>query len=156
MTGSPVDIQARRTLTATPEEIFGFLADLENHWLITDRFVEIVDLAGPPGARTGGRVRVRGPLGVRRTATTSVDFASPVREMGGSAQISGGTVARVRWLLTPNGRHTDVTLGATIERAGPLDRLLLRAGGMAWMRSRFEGALRRLEHLLGLASVSEA
>ena len=134
---------------AEPDQIFAFLADLENHWLIADRFVEVVDLTGPPGARTGGRVRVRGPLGVRRTATTTVDYASPVYEMGGSAEMSGGTSARVRWLLTPRNGGTDVALGATIQQAGPLDRVLLRAGGMAWLGSRFEGALQGLEDRLG-------
>lgn len=132
-----------------------FLSDLENHWLIADRFVEVIDLTGPPGARTGGHVRVHGPLGVRRTASTRVDFASPVHEMGGSAQIAGGTVASVRWLLAPRDGRTQVTLGATIEQAGTLDRLLLRAGGSAWMRSRFEGALSRLEDRLAAAAAAQ-
>ncbi len=143
--GGTFDIQASRTVRADAEQIFRFLADLENHWLIADRFVDVVDLTGPPGARTGGRVRVKGPLGVRRTAATRVVFACPVREMGGSAQTSGGTIAHVRWLLRPEDGRTHVTLGATIEQAGALDGLLLRAGGKAWMRARFDGALRSLD-----------
>ncbi len=132
-------------------EVFAFLANLENHWQIADRFVEVVHLAGPPGARHGGRVRIRGPLGIRRTATTCVEFARPLQEIGGSARMSGGTLAYVRWLLRPAGAHTLVTLGATIQRATPFDRLLMRLGGLAWMQRRFEGTLRTLENRLTAA-----
>lgn len=103
------DLYASRSLCADIEKVFGFLADLENHWLIADRFVDVVDLTGPPGARSGGRVR--GPLRVHRTAMTRVAFARPVTEMGGTAELSGGTVAHVRWLLDPADGRTVVTLG---------------------------------------------
>lgn len=117
----------------------------ESHWLIADCFVDVVDLEGPPGARTGGRVRIRGPLGVRRTARTRVDFAHPVEEMGGSADFGAVTSAEVRWVLQPHERGTAVTLGANIRRAGLRDRMLLGLGGIAWMRRRFDGTLRALE-----------
>lgn len=142
------DVHATRSLVADVSDVFAFLAELENHWRLADRFVEVVELAGPPGARTGGRVRVRGPLGLRRTATIRVDLVQPTDEVRGSAELSGGTVARVRWLLRPVNGRTAVTLGATIEEARPLDRLLLRAGGLAWMGARFDGALRSLEESL--------
>lgn len=148
LTAAHFDIQAGRAVRADAEEIFAFLADLENHWLIAGRFVEVVDLTGPAGARSGGHVRVRGPLGVRRTATTRVDFVRPPNEMAGTAELSGGTVARVRWRLHPADGQTVVTRGATLERAGRWDRLLLRAGGLLWMRRRFEGALRALDERL--------
>ena len=139
------DIAVSRVVAAGREEVFAFLSDLENHWLIADRFVEVVELDGPPGSRTGGRVRIRGPLGVRRTARTQVDFARPVEEMGGSARLGGATSAEVRWLLQPSGGDTAVTLGASIRHAGPRDRLLLTLGGLPWMRRRFAGALRALD-----------
>ena len=142
------DVRATRSVPAEVADVFAFLADLENHWLLADRFVEVVELSGPPGGRTGGRVRVRGPLGLRRTAAIRIDAARPADEVRGTAEMSGGTVARVRWLLRSEGRRTLVTLGATIEAARPLDRLLLRAGGLAWMTGRFEGALAALEHAL--------
>jgi len=91
---------------------------------------------------------VRGPLGLRRTATIRIDLAVPAVEVRGSAEMSGGTVARVRWRLRPLSGRTVVRLGATIEAARPLDRLLLRAGGRAWMSARFEGALESLERSL--------
>lgn len=139
------DISASRLVRAERADVFAFLSDLENHWLIADRFVEVVELKGPPGARTGGRVLIRGPLGVRRTARTRVDFARPVEEMCGSAHIGDATSARVRWLLREDGGGTGVTLAANINRAGPLDRLLLALGGMAWMRGRFASTLAVLD-----------
>lgn len=151
MDGDPVDsfdISATRIVAADRGDVFAFLSDLENHWLIADRFVDVRDLEGPPGARTGGRVRIRGPLGVRRTAHTRVAFAHPVEAMGGSAQLGHTTSAEVRWLLRPQDAGTAVTLGATLRRAAPLDRLLLSVGGVAWMRRRFDGSLRALDHLL--------
>lgn len=145
------DVHATRSVRAEVADVFTFLADLENHWLLADRFVEVVELSGPPGGRTGGLVRLRGPLGLRRTATIRIDVARPADEVRGTAEMSGGTIARVRWLLRSEHRRTLVTLGATIEAAGPLDRLLLRAGGLAWMTGRFEGALAALEHALAPA-----
>ncbi|MDP9385323.1 MAG: SRPBCC family protein, partial [Actinomycetota bacterium] len=119
------DISASRLVAADRADVFAFLADLENHWLLADRFVDVVDLDGPPGARTGGAVRVRGPLGVHRTALTRVDYARPLEEMGGSARIGGATTAHVRWFLRSAGGGTAVTLAANVDRAGALDRLLL-------------------------------
>ena len=151
-TGEPppdaFDIASTRVLAVDRNELFAFLSDLENHWLIADRFVDVVELAGPPGARTGGRVRIRGPLGVQRTARTQVDFARPVEEMGGSADLGRATSAEVRWMLRPHDGGTAVTLAANIRRAGASDRLLLALGGMVWMRRRFDGTLRALDDRL--------
>ncbi len=143
-----LEIHVTREVAADAEQAFAFLADLENHWLIAGRFVEVIDLDGPPGGRSGGRVRLRGPFGLRRTAHTRVEFARRPEAMGGCAQMSGGTVAHVRWLLRRADARTFVTLGTRIQHASGLDRLLLRLGGRAWLRSRFDGALRALEHHL--------
>lgn len=139
------DISATRVIPADCGDVFGLLLDLENHWRIAGRFVEVVELDGPSGARTGGRVRIRGPLGVRRTARTQVDFARPVEEMGGSAEVGRATSADVRWLLRPHAGGAQVTLAASIRHAGRLDRVLLGLGGIAWLRRRFADALRALE-----------
>ena len=149
------DISVTRVVAVDRGEVFGFLSDLENHWLIADRFVDVIDLEGPPGARTGGRVRIRGPLGVRRTARTRVDFARPVEEMGGSADLGETTSADVRWRLQARDGATAVTLGAKIRHAGPLDRLLLALGGLWWMRRRFDGTLRALDNQLSAARTSQ-
>lgn len=90
-------------------------------------------------------MRIRGPFGLQRTARTCVDYASPPSEMGGSARIGRATTSQVRWLLHSADGATAVILGATIEHAGTLDRLLLRLGGRAWMRRRFGSTLCALE-----------
>lgn len=146
-----MDLRATHLVRADVADLFAFLADLENHWAIAGRFVDVVDLTGPPGARHGGRVRIRGPFGLHRTAHTSVDYARPSEEMGGSARIGRATSARVQWLLRPEGGATAVTLAARVERAGTLDRLLLALGGRAWLTQRFKSTLRALEVRLAAA-----
>ena len=140
-------------IPASPEAAFAFLADLENHWRLTGRYIEVVRLDGPPGARHGAVVRIRGPLRIRRTATTRVLNASPPRQMVGSARIGSRTEAQVRWTLVPRDGATAARLSATIEATGRLDGLLLRVGGRRWLRRLFAGALLRLaEHLGGHSS----
>jgi uncharacterized protein YndB with AHSA1/START domain len=138
------EIAAEREIGQPPEDVFAFLTDLENHWLIADRFVDVVELEGPPGARHGGRVRIRGPLGIRRTATTRVLTALPTTAMQGGAWIGALTHARVKWRLEPGGAGTRVALHATVQDASALDRLLLALGGRRWMQRRFESTLERL------------
>src|SRR5688572_15626242 len=42
----PDGVRAVRVIGAPREQVFTFLADLENHWLITDRFVRVLSLDG--------------------------------------------------------------------------------------------------------------
>ncbi len=53
------DVIAVRALPAAPAQVFKFLSDLNNHWLLEDRFVELGGLDEPErdGPR-GGRVRL--------------------------------------------------------------------------------------------------
>jgi hypothetical protein len=120
--------------------VFEFLSDLDNHWQLADGAISVVSVE--PG--DGGRVRMRGPLGVHRTAVTSVDAVHPPSEMAGSALVGARTRAHVVWRLEPNGHGTNVSLSATVEKAAPLDRLLLAAGGRAWLESRFDRILSTL------------
>jgi uncharacterized protein YndB with AHSA1/START domain len=133
-------IEADGLVPAGPEAVFAFLADLANHWDLADRWVEVVSLTP---AHDGGRVRVRGPLGLRRTVDTRVNGAQPPARIEGTAQL-GRTRAAVRWELVPEPRGTRVRLVANVIAAGPLDRLLLAAGGRAWLRRRFTVTLSRL------------
>src|SRR3954470_4491265 len=125
-------IEATRVVAAAPEAVFGFLAKLENHWKLAGRWVEVVSIDDD-----NGRVRIHGPLGLRRTARTSVVDASPSRVIHGTAELSGGTLARVAWELHEDAGGTAVRLSAKVANAALPDRLLLALGGRAWMKRRF-------------------
>ena len=139
------DVEAAALVPAAPEEVFAFLSDLRNHWRLADRFVEVVTLESSQGGPAdGGMVRVRGPLGLRRTATTRVVAAREPRLMIGTAELDGGTRARVSWVLGRRMSTTRVRLAAEIERASLLDRALLVLGGRWSLRRRFSSTLERL------------
>ena len=120
------------------QALFAFLADLENHWLLTDRFVEVLTLERPAGGgpARGGRVRVRGPLGISRTAQTRVAVADPPHAIAGTAAIGRRTEAQVRWTLAPEGESTRVRLEAAVQRAGARDAVRLGSGGRRWLGRR--------------------
>jgi len=135
------DIAASEVVPAPREAVFAFLSDLHNHWAVAGRWIEVVAL---DGGGDGGRVRIRGPLGVRRTAVTSVERVDPPERLEGTARL-GRTEARVAWTLHEQ-RHgaTEVRLVATVVRAGPLDRAVLALGGASWMRRLFAATLAHL------------
>jgi hypothetical protein len=137
-------IAANVLIDASPAAVFGFLADLENHCVLAGPRLRIVSLSGPQGARDGGVMRIRGPLWLRRTATTRVLASTAAREIVGRAQIGRDTTARVRWLLERREGATAVCLSATVERAAAIDWLLLQLGGRRWLRRAFLRALGRL------------
>ncbi|HEV7363741.1 MAG TPA: SRPBCC family protein [Solirubrobacteraceae bacterium] len=135
------DIDASETVPAPREAVFAFLSDLRNHWAVAGRWIEVVAL---DGEGDGGRVRIRGPLGVRRTAVTSVERVDPPERLEGTARL-GRTEARVAWTLhEQRDGATEVRLVATVVRAGPLDRAVLALGGASWMRRLFAATLARL------------
>ena len=132
------DIDASEVVPAPREAVFGFLSDLGNHWAVAGRWIEVVAL---DGEGDGGRVRIRGPLGVRRTAVTSVERVDPPERLEGTALL-GRTEARVTWTLCEQrDGGTEVRLAATVVRAGPLDRAVLALGGASWMRRLFAATL---------------
>jgi carbon monoxide dehydrogenase subunit G len=136
-----VEIEAVALVPAPPDDVFEFLCDLENHWSLTGRRVAVLGLNGD---RDGGTVRVRGPLGLGRTAETKVTAARSPRLLIGVAELPSGTRARVSWMLAPRVSQTRVRLNATVEHATPIDRLLLTVGGRWWMQRTFERTLERL------------
>lgn len=143
------DIQAAALVPASPDEVFDFLSDLRNHWRLAGRYVRVVELESSNGTRAdGGTVRIRGPLGIGRTATTRVVAARAPRLMIGTAELDGGTRARVSWTLAPRLGDTRVRLAAEIERTGRLDRVLLALGARRWLRRLFESTLANLEREL--------
>jgi Polyketide cyclase / dehydrase and lipid transport len=138
-------IEAAALVPAEPEDVFEFLSDLGNHWRLAGRFVEVVELGsgGNGAAPDRGTVRLRGPLGMRRTARTKVTAARPPRLMIGTADV-GGTRAHVSWTLARRLGATRVRLAAELDRVAPLDRLLLALGGRRWLERRFEETLESL------------
>ena len=135
------DIGASEVVPAPREAVFDFLSDLGNHWAVAGRWIEVVALDGDGD---GGRVRIRGPLGVRRTAVTSVERADPPKRLEGIARV-GRTEALVAWTLREQrDGGTEVRLAATVMRAGPLDRAVLALGGASWMRRLFAATLAHL------------
>jgi uncharacterized protein YndB with AHSA1/START domain len=133
-------IEASRVIGTTPEAVFRFLSELDNHWKLTGRWVRAEALEN-----ASGRVRISGPLGLHRTARTTVIDAQPDHLMCGTAELSGGTRAQVAWDLNEDARGTAVRLSATVEHAALPDRLLLAIGGRAWMKRRFDAILARLD-----------
>jgi carbon monoxide dehydrogenase subunit G len=133
-------IAASAVVAAPAEVVFELLADLEGHWRLAGPWVHVLTADGD-----GGVVEVRGPLGLpRRRVRTRVADAVPHERVEGVAA-AGRTRGRVRWTLEPAGAGcTEVRLEAVVERAAPLDRLLLAAGGARWLRRRFRSTLRRL------------
>ena len=128
-----------------PERVFEFLSNLQNHWLLEQRFVALDEVRG----NEGGRVRIRGPLGLSRVAETRVLEARPPTadepgELNGRADL-GPTVGRVRWQVARRDSGSEVTLSAWVERTGWLDRVLLALGGRRWLQRIFESALARLD-----------
>jgi hypothetical protein len=142
---SGAEIEAAALVPASPEEVFDFLSDLGNHWRLVDRFVDVIELTGPPGAPpNSGLVRLCGPLGVRRTVRTRVTAVRHGRLIIGTAELGESTRARVSWTLAGRLGQTRVRLAAEVEHVGGLDRLLLALGGRAWLRRRFAFGLERL------------
>jgi uncharacterized protein YndB with AHSA1/START domain len=135
-----VRIEASRVVTAAPEAVFRFLSELHNHWKLTGRWVEAVMLDD-----SNGRVRIHGPLGLRRTATTVVVDAQPDHLIEGTAELSGGTRARIAWELSEDAGGTAVRLSADVDHASLPDRTLLALGGERWMTRRFDAILARLD-----------
>jgi hypothetical protein len=143
-----MQIEASGIVSHPPERVFEFLSDLRNHWHLDDSFVavEAVDVDAQRG-----RVRLRGPLGISRLAATRVMSAEPVRagapgRMSGIAEMGSGTVGRVQWEVAPDSKGMSaVRLNATVERASLLDRILLAAGGAAWLRRLFQRTVTNLD-----------
>lgn len=156
MGADPPGIAAGADVAASHEEVFAFLSRLENRWRLADRWIEVLSLNG--GGRSdsadGGRVRIRGPLGLGRTASTRVVSSDPPRSVTGIAEVGRRSRATVRWTLSEGtgddgGAATHVRLSAHVDRAWPFDRLLLALGGRAWMRRRFRYVLATLGQRLG-------
>jgi hypothetical protein len=136
------EIEAVALVPAAPEAVFEFLSHLANHWRLLDRHVDVLELDGSPPNRAV--VRLRGPLGVRRTVQTRMTAARNPRLIIGVAELGAGTRARVSWTLAARLGETRVRLAAEVEHVSAFDRLLLALGGRAWLERRFAFGLEQL------------
>ena len=148
--GMPV-LGAERLVRQPPPEVYAFLAELRNHWRLDDRLLRLAHL-DPDG--DGGRIVIRGPLGVRRTARIRLTDLAPPGSVTGEAAVGRRTRARVRWTIAPHARGSRVGVEAMVLNAAPLDRLLLAGGGAAWMRRRLRAALTRAANALDAPAAS--
>lgn len=133
------EIEAVALVPAAPEDVFAFLSELANHWLLLDSHVDVVEVE-----RDRAIVRLRGPLGVRRTVHTRVTVVREPRLIIGIAELGDTTRARVSWTLAGRLGDTRVRLAAEVEQTGLLDRMALALGGRAWLERRFAYGLERL------------
>ena len=137
-------ISVTRQVPVPADELFARLCDLDAHRDLAAPHIDVLHLRGPRGARTGGDVELRGPLGIRLRATTMVRAARFPRELSGTAATGRGTTATLRWLLEPAGSRTYATALLVVHPRGALHRLLLLAGGRPWLRRRLATAIERL------------
>src|SRR4051812_15931446 len=121
---TPPPITATRKLPVPPQMVFGYLEDLTNHVSLAPHSAKVLSLG--PGDHGLGQavVRLSGPLGLRRTATTEIIRAEAPGFIAGRASVGSRTRACVTWRIEPaDANGCDVTLSAGIEAAGPLDAL---------------------------------
>jgi hypothetical protein len=130
-----------------PDVVYGFLADLDNHWRLASGFVSLDAVDG-----AGGWITVRGPFGISRRAQTRLVRSE--RAAGGEGCVEGlartesGTVARVSWRVAPAGSGSRVELAAAVSGTRGIDRVLLWLGGGRWLALCLRRTLARLEDAL--------
>jgi hypothetical protein len=139
------DIAVSRVICAPPSAVYAFLAERDNHCLLTEGRIEVCEFENRTQGWSGALLVIRGPLGLRLRARTRLDSVSPAASIVGTAQLGARTTVRVRWdLRALDGHRTLVRLSAAIAALGPLDRLLLLAGGKRWIRRLFATTLELL------------
>jgi hypothetical protein len=142
-------ISAAASVDRPAARIFEFLSDLDNHWLLGDRFVSL-DSVGPGG----GRIRIRGPLGISRLARTQIVSTRPPTEtepgcLEGRAELDSGSAGRIAWYVAPDGpQRSRVELEAVVERCTGLDRAVLLLGGRRWLHRSLVHTLAGLERVV--------
>jgi hypothetical protein len=133
-------IAAQAVVGASVDAVWALLDDLREHWLLADRWTEVLRVDAD-----GGTILLRGPLGVRRTVHVRVTERVAPTELRGLALLGETTAAQVQWTLqaVADG-STRVTLRADVRSAGIGDRALLALGARRWLHWRFAVTLRRL------------
>jgi carbon monoxide dehydrogenase subunit G len=138
---APSPIATSRLVVAPPDTVFRYLEDLANHARLAPRTADLMKLYRRPGHLDRATVRLRGPLGMRRTASTELVRTEPPRLIVGRATLGSRTTVFVSWTIATAPAGSVVSLSATIEAAGLLDSLVLHLGGRSWIARRFSLAL---------------
>jgi hypothetical protein len=71
-----IEVGAAGVVEAPAAAVFDHLADLRNHWALAPGRIEAQNIASVDPSR-GGAVRMHGPFGISRMASTDVVDASP-------------------------------------------------------------------------------
>jgi carbon monoxide dehydrogenase subunit G len=138
---APSPIATSRLVVAPPDAVFRYLEDLANHARLAPRTADLMKLCRRRGHLDRATVRLRGPLGLRRTASTELVRTEPPRSIVGRAALGSRTTVSVSWTIATAPAGSVVSLSATIDAAGPLDSLVLHLGGRRWIARRFSLAL---------------
>lgn len=139
-----MEVRAARSIPGAPERIFRFLESLDHHLDLIDERVDRV--ASDPA---GARVRLRGPLGVRRTIGITLIYADSPDTVVTSVQSEGGTRGAIRWSIQHSDGGSWVQVVGHAGSLAPLDRLLVRLGARRWLTRSLELVLERLDQRMG-------
>lgn len=139
--------EASAEVRAPVDEVFGFLADLGNHWRLASRWIEVVTLHRAGERADSATVRLSGPLGLARTVQTKVDSVTPPSAIRGRGS-SGRTRAEVAWTLEPVSGATRVGVEVRLIRASATDRLIWLTFGRAWLARRLQLTVSGLDDVL--------
>jgi hypothetical protein len=135
-----VELRAAKSIAAPPERVYAFLESFDRHVeLIHDRVEPLaVD-------STGSTLRLCGPLGVRRTLSTTLTYSQSPTGIVGRVKAGQRTRGTVRWSIQHSDRGSWVEIVGRTEVLGVLDAMLLRLGGRRWLVRSLHHALEGLE-----------
>jgi uncharacterized protein YndB with AHSA1/START domain len=140
-------------ISAAPEEVFEYLADIANHAEFCDHYMVDWHLTreDPYGRGAGARFRVKAPL--QRFNWADVTFAEVEPPHKIVERGRGGKYNRIRMLgtytLSPGASGTTrVQFTFETEPVMPSDRLMDMLGGRSWTRRKAAKAMRRLRRIL--------
>jgi carbon monoxide dehydrogenase subunit G len=145
--------EASSEVRAPVDAVFGFLADLGNHWRLASRWIEVVTLRPQDGPADSATVRLSGPMGLARTVQTSVDDVAPPAAIRGHGT-AGSTRAEVSWALEQGADRTRVSVQVLLVRASVIDRVIWSCGGRIWLARRLRQTVTGLDALLAAHAVA--
>ena len=139
---------ASAEVDAPAGEVFEFLADLNNHWRLAGRWIEVVTVVTADARADRATIRLRGPLGMVFPVNTQIDEVREPHTIKGRGA-SGSSRGAVIWHLAESAPGlTRVTVDVQLQRAAVHHRAIWLAGGRAWLARRLEQTVAGLEAVL--------